>query len=57
MLLVNNSSLKLKLGYLLVVKLKTNKYYKELFYYLIFYIDLQFFLSWLLIFISIPSVM
>ena len=36
--LVNNSFLELKCRYWLVVKLKANNYYKELLYYLSFYI-------------------
>ena len=38
--LVDNSSLELKYRYLLIVKLKANKYYKKLLYYLYFYIGL-----------------
>ena len=39
MFLVNDNSLKLKLKYYLVIKLKANKDYKKLLYYLSFFID------------------
>ena len=40
MFLVDNSFLELKNKYQLLVKLKDNKYYKKLLYYLFFHISL-----------------